>query len=209
MVLGHEGREPSFRQCVCRFSSLLGHRDNISIHCHIRSITKQERSISVAKPLGRATGAIDARRLIADPPLMDRDLQPDERQVLDVLLSRDFAGRDELREQAQSVRVSGLSCSCGCPSINLAVDRSAAPAPISGMVVDGVGIDASGKMVSALLFVTDGYLAQLEIYGLADNAYGMPTPASFELAEWEHLRGGGGVLKNMPAAAELSGDSTS
>lgn len=140
---------------------------------------------------------------------MDRDLQPDERHVLDVLLSRDFAGRDELREQARSARASGLSCSCGCPSINLAVDRSTAPAPISGMVVDGVGIDASGKMVGALLFVTDGYLAELEIYGLDDDAYGMPTPASFELAEWEDMGKGGGVLKNMPAAADLPGESPS
>jgi hypothetical protein len=131
---------------------------------------------------------------------MPRDLSSDERYVLDVLLSRPFFGRDELREQVGHTRVTGLSCSCGCPSMNLAVDRPVAAAPTSGMVADGVGLDAGGKPVGALLFVDDdGYMSELEIFGWADDTFGMPTVASFKLAEWEDQGGGTHRLKNSPS----------
>jgi hypothetical protein len=48
---------------------------------------------------------------------MTRPLTDRERAVLDALLSVDFDGVDELREQASSVVVSG-GCGCGCPSID-------------------------------------------------------------------------------------------
>ncbi len=43
----------------------------------------------------------------ADPPMWPRTLLPDERRLLDVLLSRPFEGRDELRAQAAAVQVTG------------------------------------------------------------------------------------------------------
>ncbi len=121
-----------------------------------------------------------------------RDLLPDERYMLDVLLSRPFDGRDELSAQASALSVKG-PCTCGCPSIALAVDRSARPAPVRGMVAEGVGLDVQGNVVGVLLFVDDdGYMSELEVYafggdihGRPTDAYGMPTVETFELAEWE------------------------
>ena len=128
-----------------------------------------------------------------------RSLSPDEQHVLNVLLSRPFPGRDELRTQVAHARVVGLACDCGCPSVTLTVDRSAAPAPATGMVVDGVGLDADGNALGVLLFVgDDGYLAELEIYSAAGETVGMPTVQSFALAEWESQGHGGAMLKNPP-----------
>ena len=50
---------------------------------------------------------------------MDRELTQRERAVLDHLLSFDFHGVEELRQQAASAVVSG-GCACGCPSIDFA-----------------------------------------------------------------------------------------
>src|SRR5687767_4288407 len=137
---------------------------------------------------------------------MPRDLLPDERYFLDVLLSQPFNGRDELREQAHHVSVTGLSCSCGCPSVGLAVDRTAPPAPVSGMVAEGVGVDADGNLVGVMLLVDDGgYMYDLDVWafggdvhGQRTESYGRPTIESFELSDYEDAGEGFRVLKNMP-----------
>jgi hypothetical protein len=137
-----------------------------------------------------------------------RELLPDERHMLEVLLSRPFAGRDELREQLTAISVTGLSCECGCPSLALSVERVAPPAPAKGLVADGVGVDADGNLVGVHLLLDDeGYMADLDVYafgGMVDGrvtkgAWGKPTPESFELAELEPDPSGHGyALKNLP-----------
>ena len=139
-----------------------------------------------------------------------RDLLPDERHLLDVLLSRPFDGRDELSAQASAVTATGLSCKCGCPSIDLAVDRAVPSATVRGMVAEGVGLDRNGNRVGVLLWVDDdGYMNGLEVFGFGDDirgrpteTFGWPTVESFELAEWEPWPNGmGRNLKNMPGHA--------
>jgi hypothetical protein len=133
--------------------------------------------------------------------MSSRDLLPDERHILDVLLAQPFEGRDELREQARFLTVTGPSCACGCRSVDLSVNRSiAASAPNHGMVADGVGVDADGHVVGVLLFVgDDGYLSELEIYGAGgDDTYGRPTVESFEVAVWEQVGKAVHRLKNTP-----------
>lgn len=56
-----------------------------------------------------------------DPP---RPLRAEERLMLDFVLSADFAGAEELREQAKAVLVVGR-CDCGCPSVDLRAQRGA------------------------------------------------------------------------------------
>lgn len=141
-----------------------------------------------------------------------RDLLPDERHVLDVLLSGPFHGRDALAEQVRHVSVTGPSCACGCPSVALAVDRAAAPSTARGKVADGFGVDQDGHFVGVGLMVDgDGYMYDLDIWALGDDihgqptltAHGRPTVESFELAEWEpHADGLGGTLKNVPWRAK-------
>jgi hypothetical protein len=124
-------------------------------------------------------------------PTFPRSLLPDERHILDVLLSRPFEGRDELKAQVAVVSVDGLSCACGCPSLALTVEPTAQPAPVHGMVAEGAGVDRDGNAVGVLLFVDDhGYMADVDVYargGTVDgratgDRWGMPVLESFELA---------------------------
>jgi hypothetical protein len=110
----------------------------------------------------------------------------DERAVLDVLLTRDFPGRDELIVQAQSVQTNGPSCTCGCPSFSLEADRALPPAPVAErMPTDAHGTDPGGNKIGVLLFVDDGYLAEVEIYSIEGNDFsGLPEPGALRLSEW-------------------------
>jgi hypothetical protein len=119
-----------------------------------------------------------------DAPELARTLTRDERRVLDLLLSQEFPGAAQLREQARLASVVGR-CSCGCASIVLSVDHEAcAPAIGSGSpvwseaaVVGEDGMDVGG----VILFLKEGYLEYLEIY----SGYGPP------IREWppaERLR---------------------
>lgn len=59
----------------------------------------------------------------------------------------------------------GKGCPCGCATVDLEVDRTAAaPADVRGDTVLEAGCPGGG----VLLFVQDGYLALLEIYSFLD-----------------------------------------
>jgi len=116
-----------------------------------------------------------------------RKLLPNERHVLDVLLSRPFRGRDELHAQASVATVTDLSCECGCPSIALGVDRTATPAPVHGMVADGDGVDSDGNLVGVLLWVDDeGYMNDLEVFGYGPDIHGRPSTTMHGWPTVEH-----------------------
>jgi hypothetical protein len=116
-----------------------------------------------------------------------RPLQSDERALLDFLLTRDFPGQGELVRQAQTLLTDGPSCSCGCPSFSLIADRSLPPAAVAyadRMVAEAHGVDPGGNPVGVLLFLDDGYLSEVEVYGMAgDDFAGLPEPGSLELTE--------------------------
>ena len=120
--------------------------------------------------------------------MTDRPLTPEERAILDVLLSREFPGRAELAAQAESVRTGGSSCSCGCPSFSLIADRTLAPAPVTQrMVSDAHGPDPNGNVVGVLLFVDSGYLSNVEVYDMMceDKGFaGLPDASGLTLSEW-------------------------
>lgn len=66
-----------------------------------------------------------------DPP---RALNPAELLMLDLVLSSDFAGADELREQGESALVVG-GCDCGCPSVYLWARGGAGAASLDSRLV--------------------------------------------------------------------------
>jgi hypothetical protein len=118
-----------------------------------------------------------------------RSLKPEEQAVLDLLLTREFPGRDELLIQAESVKTSGLSCDCGCPSFSLQPDRSLPPGPVTErMPTDAHGTDPAGNQVGVLLFVDDGYLAEVEVYSFDDTDFaGLPDAAALRLSQWSAM----------------------
>ncbi len=115
-----------------------------------------------------------------------RELTARERGVLDLLLTRPFPGREALLEQAKTVRTSGLSCTCGCPSFSLKPDLSLPAAKVIDRVPsDAHGSDPGGSEVGVLLFADDGYLSGVEIHDWDGSGYaGLPDPSALKLSVW-------------------------
>jgi hypothetical protein len=110
---------------------------------------------------------------------IQRALRDDERALLDFLLSADFPGRDELRKQADTVRVVG-ECQCGCGTIELQVEPSQPPAKVSGPIP----IEAYGDAIDVLLFARNGILGSLEIVFYTDPPE-RPYPRPEQLKLWK------------------------
>jgi hypothetical protein len=120
------------------------------------------------------------------------DLTSDQRALVDFLLSREFAGRAELMEQAITVRTAGPSCGCGCPSFSLVPDTSLAPAKIVDPPVasEAYGTDPEGNSIGVLLFVgEEGYLREVEVYSRDGGFGGLPTPSALKLSDLERAEG--------------------
>jgi hypothetical protein len=91
-----------------------------------------------------------------------RALAPTEREVISVLLSEDFPGRDELVGQLD--HVSGRIIDDD-GSLELRVTADAPRAPVTARVAtEGHMADSDGMMVHVLLHVVDGFMSELEIY---------------------------------------------
>jgi hypothetical protein len=85
-------------------------------------------------------------------------------QIVNRLLSEDFPGRDELRQQLQNIRVENLDCEDKCPSFLIFPDQSTPKSAVKIRIpVEGEITDQDGSRVEILLHVVDGYLNELEI----------------------------------------------
>lgn len=103
-----------------------------------------------------------------------RPLTDSERSTLDFLLSADFEGVAELRQQAEGV-VAVARCPCGCATVNLEVPDDLPRASVrSPFPVAAYSKDQGVTGTGLILFVDDGALSSLEIYG-----YGPETPDIF------------------------------
>ena len=93
-----------------------------------------------------------------------RALSKAESAVLDVLLSHEFDGVEELRQQAAGAQVVGR-CECGCPTINVLADEAAPSSRIVGPLapvelrITPRGDEPPGEV---LLFVEAGRMTSLE-----------------------------------------------
>lgn len=110
-----------------------------------------------------------------------------ERQILEMLLTVEMPGIEELRAQVPFVQVARWNC--GCASFNIEVDRNAAP---RSAITRGPAIDAETKeradYLSAfdlILWVEDGWLAGVEIVDYVDR-HGDQSPDEIPPPEkWE------------------------
>jgi hypothetical protein len=108
-----------------------------------------------------------------------RALAADEIALLRALLER--GGHEAFLPQLEAACVTG-GCSCGCPTIDIAVpENSAVRTAAPRILVDVLG-DVEGKLVGVLVFQAQGMLTGLEVYDLAgfDGKFGLPTIESIQ-----------------------------
>jgi hypothetical protein len=112
-----------------------------------------------------------------------RPLLPAERELLNFFLRHDFPGVDELRKQAESVRVRGLGADS--PSI-VFFEVTDPDAPLADTVYT-VPIDARVRDMTppreVLLFIDKGLLECIEVVDYSGvDPRALPSPADLEVA---------------------------
>jgi hypothetical protein len=114
-----------------------------------------------------------------------RELTQNERELVNAMLSVEgLAGAEALRRQATTAKATP-SCACGCGSIYLIVDRDASeraePSP-EPVIVEGAVIGTGDEPIGGLLlFQSDGWLHNLEVYALTDEPLPLPPPGRTHL----------------------------
>jgi hypothetical protein len=115
--------------------------------------------------------------MVANGDAYPRPLTEREQRILRFLLSVDAPGVDALRQQASVATVVGR-CPCGCATIYLSVDRSAAP---QSSIRRSPAIDTQRPLTDdpeqvndLILFLDDGWLERVEIVH-----YGETPPEEF------------------------------
>ena len=100
-----------------------------------------------------------------------RPLTDHERSVLDRVLSSEFDGVLELRDQARDVQVVGR-CDCGCPSVDLRANPNRPKAQATGRLAPvelQVRPRADEPPGNIILFLDDGQLSYLEYVYYTDS----------------------------------------
>ena len=108
-----------------------------------------------------------------------RALRAEEKALLDFLLSADFPGREELKEQAETVTVVG-ECQCGCGTVEFEVEGNFPAAKLE----KSIPIEGYADALDVLLFTEGGFLAMLEIVFYADPPQ-KPYPRPEQLNLWK------------------------
>ena len=106
----------------------------------------------------------------------NRALTTDERILLEWLISN--GSPDAAKYAPQIPRVSVVSrCTCGCPTIDLAVDGKHEDGP-SELVADFVGKSPEGIQVGVILHCRGGQISELEVYAMGEvnGVFGLPCP---------------------------------
>lgn len=107
-----------------------------------------------------------------------RQLTPRERDILEMLLSVETPGIEELRTQVPYVEAARWNC--GCASFDLRVDRQRARrSPVTtSPTVEAITRDQDdvNRTFGLLLWVEDGWLSGVEIWDIVDR-HGEESPA--------------------------------
>ncbi len=119
---------------------------------------------------------------------LNRPLTQPEQKLIRWLIEHGEPGHDELIAQIDRLTVI-WKCSCGCPTVNFALDSEPVAQKGEGVISDYCGT-VDGKDVGVLLFQNAGRLSCLEVYSFtgSDEPFGLPeieTLYSFEQASSE------------------------
>ena len=109
-----------------------------------------------------------------------RPLTSLERAYIDRLLTAEFPGREQIRQQAEAVLARRIDPE---GSLQLA-PRAEVPADVLARVpVEGEAVDVDGMPIYFLLHVVDGQLSELEIYKAdSSSILRMPPPDAIQVS---------------------------
>jgi hypothetical protein len=113
-----------------------------------------------------------------------RQLTEREAEILDFMLAVDDPRVTTLRSQRETVVATGR-CTCGCASIDLAVDRSQSQAaalcrqPIAAELDNARAALNPDEHYGLLVFLDDGWLSLLEIWWIEKPPLEFPPATAF------------------------------
>ena len=111
-----------------------------------------------------------------------RDLTGEERRLLEWLLANSRTDTRSFFDQVSDTKVVAR-CSCGCPTIDLAVGKKTSrTAGISTILADAYGHSPEGVRVNVILHAREGELSELEVISMDDtDIFGMPSPETLQI----------------------------
>jgi hypothetical protein len=110
----------------------------------------------------------------------DRPLTDAERTLLQWLVAHGGPEAEQYASQISHVRVAA-SCTCGCPTIDLAIgERQHRTVGASLVLADFEGVTPEGIEVGVILHAREGQLSELEVYAMpeVDGPFSLPTTES-------------------------------
>jgi hypothetical protein len=111
-----------------------------------------------------------------------RPLTHAERTLLEWLIAHGRQEAQQYAPQVSQVRVVA-TCTCGCPTIDLAADdRDHRTVGGSLVIADFEGVTPEGIEVGVILHVRQNQLSELEVYAMpdVDGSFGLPTIESLK-----------------------------
>jgi len=110
-----------------------------------------------------------------------RSLTPEERDLLERLLGRGTENAERYLKQLPDTTVVG-KCSCGCPTLDLAVRGIAASlSSPSTILADARGVSPEGVQFEIILHAREGLLSELEAYSILGESSGFTLPPIDEI----------------------------
>jgi hypothetical protein len=94
----------------------------------------------------------------------DRQLNAEERTLIEWLIANGIPEAKNYAQQLEGLHVVS-HCSCGCPTVDLAVvNAQASTTGPSRILADFLGLPPEGKQVGVTLHAREGKLSELEVY---------------------------------------------
>ena len=112
----------------------------------------------------------------------DRPLTAEERALLEWLIANGTPEARDYAHQIPGLRVVGR-CTCGCPTIDLALTSDSHKKAASKIVADFEGATPEGLHVGVILHVREGEISELEVYPIdeATGPFGLPSPEALRV----------------------------
>jgi hypothetical protein len=105
----------------------------------------------------------------------NRQLNAEERTLIEWLIANGIPEAKNYAQQLEGLHVVS-HCSCGCPTVDLAVvNAQASTTGPSRILADFLGVTPEGQQVGVMLHAREGKISELEVYPM-DETVGSSLP---------------------------------